>query len=243
MGASPAFPSVLVAAVLLSFVLASFRANFGPVRQAYEAAVPLDLPGARRVRVDPAGATIYQQLAHDLSSRCNGLITLPGFNSLYLFTGIEPPTRLNTTAWFTMLTQAQQDTIIRRLTETQGTVCAVRNATMISLVSWIARRTDLEDVPLAHSPNPFVPVARIGAKWFGARQLHGGPRRTDMRNQREKKGGRRRDGPSVQPARAKTCSDPWRSPTTSTVSTTSRHMIVARTAELSSKGPCRRLSS
>ena len=154
---------MLVAGVLLSFGLASFRANFGTVRQAYEAAVPLDLPGAMRVRVNSADATVYQRLVHDVSSRCNGLITLPGFNSLYLFTGIEPPTRLNTTAWFTMLTPAQQNTIIRRLAETQGTVCAVRNAKMISLVSRIARRTDLEDVPLAqYVRTQFVPVARIG---------------------------------------------------------------------------------
>jgi len=162
-GASPAFPSVLVAGVLLSFGLSSFRTNFGPVRQAYEAAVPLDLPGATRVHVNSREASVYQRLVHDVSSRCDALITLPGFNSLHLFTGIEPPTRLNTTAWFTMLTQAQQNTIVRRLAGARGTVCAVRNATMIALVSRIARRTDLEDVPLAqYVRTQFVPVARIG---------------------------------------------------------------------------------
>jgi hypothetical protein len=149
--------------MILSFATASFRSNFRPLRWAYDAALSIDLPGAKHVRMAPASGILYQSLVHEVSRRCNTLITMPGLNSLYLFTGIEPPTKMNTTAWFTLLNRQQQDAIVRELAQASGTVCAVRNENEIAHWARITGRDDLKQTPLArYIEREFVPVVQIG---------------------------------------------------------------------------------
>jgi hypothetical protein len=88
--------------------------------------VPLDLPGATGVRADPAQAAHLRRLSHELETRCRTFVTQPGFNSFYLFTGIEPPTSLNMTLWDRCLSDAEQQRIVDALARTPPPVCAIR---------------------------------------------------------------------------------------------------------------------
>jgi hypothetical protein len=54
--------------------------------------VPLGLPGAERIHLPAEDVSEYQLLAQFLRDRAHTLFSLPGFNSLYFWTGTEPPT-------------------------------------------------------------------------------------------------------------------------------------------------------
>jgi hypothetical protein len=96
------------------------------MRAAYQAGVPLDLPGAERILVTPHQAAIYQQLTQSLTAHCGTFVSMPGMNSLYLFSRLPPPTMLNATLWVALFTPAQQAVITDRLSRLTVPVCAVR---------------------------------------------------------------------------------------------------------------------
>ena len=93
---------------------------------AYVQGVPLALPGAERVRVPREQATLYRLLAENLAKRCRTFVTQPGLFSFHLFTGMDPPTRLNATVWMLLLSDAQQERIVERLAGSPAPVCALR---------------------------------------------------------------------------------------------------------------------
>jgi hypothetical protein len=93
---------------------------------AYAQGVPLQLPGAERVRVPREQAILYRLLAGNLATRCRTFVTQPGLFSFHLFTGMDPPTRLNATVWMLLLSDAQQERIVERLAGSPAPVCALR---------------------------------------------------------------------------------------------------------------------
>ncbi|MGH7268644.1 MAG: hypothetical protein ACREMB_27830, partial [Candidatus Rokuibacteriota bacterium] len=95
-------------------------------RHAYEDGVSLGLPGAESIRVAPRQATLYRALTANLAAHCATFVTMPGLNSLYLFTRLEPPTMMNATVWMSQFTSAQQLEIARRLSSLTVPTCAVR---------------------------------------------------------------------------------------------------------------------
>jgi hypothetical protein len=92
----------------------------------YAQGVPLELPGAERVRVPPEQAALYRMLAGNLARRCRTFVTQPGLFSFHLFTGMDPPTRLNATVWMLLLSDTQQERIVERLAGAPTPVCALR---------------------------------------------------------------------------------------------------------------------
>jgi hypothetical protein len=111
-----------LAAVTASGAYATHRR----LEEAYRQGVPLGLPGAERIRVPAQQAALYRFLVRTLASRCRTFVTQPGLYSLHLFTGMEPPTRLNTTVWMILLSDAQQQRIVDRLAALPPPVCALR---------------------------------------------------------------------------------------------------------------------
>ncbi len=111
--------------LLVGGVATSLSATEARVRAAFEAGVPLGLPGAETIRVRPPQARLYRVLAGNLA-RCRTFVTMPGLNSLYLFSGVDPPSTRNTTLWVALLTPAEQADIAARLARTPAPVCAVR---------------------------------------------------------------------------------------------------------------------
>lgn len=113
-----AAPTVVVLLALVWLwmpVLRSFR-------DAYAASVEVELPGADGVRVlEAERADVQRQV--DVLRECEQFVTLPGENSLYLYTEKEPPTGFNTVLWPTLLNDEEQQAIVDVLESTEGDVC------------------------------------------------------------------------------------------------------------------------
>jgi hypothetical protein len=116
----------VLAAALIALTASGAFATHLQLATAYEQGVPLGLPGAESIRVPAEQATLYQLLVGTLRARCRTFVTQPGLNSFYLFTGMEPPTRANTTVWMLLLSDAQQEQIVERLVDAPAPVCALR---------------------------------------------------------------------------------------------------------------------
>src|SRR5947199_195093 len=74
----------------------------------------------RRLRVpgwacSPLRSRCTRTLARNAAAHADVLFSLPGMQSFHLWTGVPPPTTINATHWFTLLTAAQQDAIRDRL--------------------------------------------------------------------------------------------------------------------------------
>jgi hypothetical protein len=109
----------------------------------YRGGVPMEVPGAERVRAPVTTAATYRWLADEIDRRCETFITLPGMNSLYLFTGREPPTMLNATAWMQLFDDARQEHVVRQVEAIPG-LCVVRNQRLVSFWTRKPRNGPLE---------------------------------------------------------------------------------------------------
>lgn len=58
----------------------------------YLKATPLDLPGARLIRVEPSLASTLQQLTQVVRKHCDTFYSTPGFDILYFYTQLPEPT-------------------------------------------------------------------------------------------------------------------------------------------------------
>jgi hypothetical protein len=98
---------------------------------------PLDLPGTRLVRLDRGFVSELRDLTHAVKQHCDTLYSAPGFDSLYVFTGLEPPTG-QLRNWPGAHSRSQQKQIADDLAraEDAGTrVCIVRDTNRIK--EWV----------------------------------------------------------------------------------------------------------
>jgi hypothetical protein len=116
----------VVALAVTALVGATVRTTGQRLEATYAAGVPLGLPGTEGIRVRPGQARLYRVLAATLSARCRTFVTMPGLNSLHLFSGVDPPSARNTTLWVALLSAAQQAEVADRLARHDAPVCAVR---------------------------------------------------------------------------------------------------------------------
>jgi len=78
----------------------------------YARAVPLDLPGAQRVRTTERNVATYHWLSANIRENCDALISAPGLNSLHFWTDVAPVSTLNTTLWPLLFDHDQQRRIV-----------------------------------------------------------------------------------------------------------------------------------
>jgi hypothetical protein len=78
----------------------------------YAAQMPLGLPGAGRLRLTEQEVATYNWLVSNLRASSDTFISAPELDSLYFWTGKEPPTRLNANCWVTFFTDAQQRAVL-----------------------------------------------------------------------------------------------------------------------------------
>lgn len=153
--------AVAAAAAALAFLVLvniQLRQPLDQYRAGYDASVPLGLPGAEEVRVGAGEAQIFRQVDHAIESNCRVLLTLPGMNSFYLWTGLEPPTGYNATAWMTLFDEAHQQRVIDATSSTRG-LCVLENKGYAEFWS----RGPVPDEPLVrYMHRGFRPVAVIG---------------------------------------------------------------------------------
>jgi hypothetical protein len=83
---------VSAAGILLLAVMGCSVWQLRAVRQGYAALVPVDLPGTARLRLPMKTVKLLQTLTQTLRERADTFLCVPGFSSLYFWTGKEPPT-------------------------------------------------------------------------------------------------------------------------------------------------------
>ncbi|MGH3924081.1 MAG: hypothetical protein ACRDTT_14640, partial [Pseudonocardiaceae bacterium] len=111
-----------VAWLVLWSILPSVRNGF----LAYDLGVQPQLPGASRLRIAQSQAHTYERLIEILRNRCSTFLSVPGLNSLYLFSDSEPPTYLNATAWMYLFDAPTQARVVERSARIEG-LCTVRS--------------------------------------------------------------------------------------------------------------------
>jgi hypothetical protein len=97
-------------------------------RDEYRAGTPLALPGATRLRVPEEIAATYQWITYNLRAYADGFIGMPATNSLYLWTGQEPPTTKNPGAWMILLDEAEEREVAQALAPKENACAVVADA-------------------------------------------------------------------------------------------------------------------
>ncbi len=100
----------------------------------YKANVPVDLPGARWVRLEPAEASRYQHLAKIVPANGDVLFTYPGMVSLNAWFDMPAPALAHATHWFSLLNDARQRQIIDGLKAAKAPVIVVDRDHVLYLI-------------------------------------------------------------------------------------------------------------
>ncbi len=141
----------------------------------YQSNIPLSFSGAEFVRLPEQDVALYNFLVENIRNNCDDFITLSGIYSLNFWTQIEPPTTYNTTALLELLSDEQQQAIIRKM-QSSPRGCAVThhgiytddknntNPLLISLQENYKKTAELRDYRLLFSSGN-VPVLTYYAKF------------------------------------------------------------------------------
>lgn len=147
---------VLVAVVLTGFVAnKTLRVQLRENRAVYDAAIPLDLPGATSVRAGETEVRLMRAISAGINANCNSFVMLPGMNSFYFWTRQEPPTGYNATGWPTLFDDEAQRRVIADTRLIEG-LCLLRNLPLAE--GWG------EGIP----PGPLVRYLHRGFRLLGA---------------------------------------------------------------------------
>jgi hypothetical protein len=154
------WPAAAACTLALVSTAGSYVIPLAGMRRLYRQLPSLALPGARMLHVMPDQVQGLHELVGKLRNGCETFVTLPGLNSLYLWSGREPPTGLNATSWMFLFDDALQRRIVARL-ETIERLCLVRHPELVA--SW-ARSRPLPWLPLlAYLETRFELRERMGA--------------------------------------------------------------------------------
>jgi hypothetical protein len=108
---------------------------------------PLPFSGAGQVRLTPEETEEYEGVVDFIeSNRCSGFIGYPNVDSIYLWTGIEPPKPFAPGAWVTALDEEGQNRILAQMHATPRP-CVLRNEAVAA--AWLGARPS-PDTPLVH---------------------------------------------------------------------------------------------
>ena len=117
--------------------------------------VPLNLPGASRLRLPPELVAKQHWMVDQIRLRASTFLCMPsGYNSLYFWACQRPPTALNTTMWPDLLNTDEQLCVIAAL-ESRRDICVIHETTEPPAVR---RDAPLEQYLRKH----FHPVDRFG---------------------------------------------------------------------------------
>jgi hypothetical protein len=105
----------LAALIGVRFVIAGER---------YRDGSDLGLPGAEILRLPTSASALFRVLAMNAAAHGDILFSEPGMFSLNFWSGLPPPTLTNVTHWFSLISSARQQAIIRVL-ETHPRACII----------------------------------------------------------------------------------------------------------------------
>jgi hypothetical protein len=121
---------------------------------------PLPFKGASAMHLPPEEVDRYTRLV-DLIQRhhCTNFISYPNIDSLYLWSGIEPPPPKAPGAWINALEDSQQQRVVDAL-EATPRPCAIRSDEQAE--AWLHGNPPPLDAPLVkYVFNEFRPVAQV----------------------------------------------------------------------------------
>lgn len=126
----------------------------------YGEKVAVPFPGASQLRLAPEDAANYTRLIELLRvHRCTDFIGYPNVNSLYLWSGIEPPAPRAPGAWIEALDSERQARVVRALRRSPRP-CAIRNEGLAG--AWLGGEPP-PDRPLVNYVNDeFRTVEEVG---------------------------------------------------------------------------------
>lgn len=152
--------SVALVALATIFAVNAVLRSIGNNATIYRDNFEVPFPGAGQLRLPQADADNYTRLVELLHEhRCTALIGYPNVNSLYLWSGIEPPVLTPPGAWIEALDSAKQARVVRDLRRSPRP-CAIRNEGLAG--AWLGGQPP-PDRPLVHYVNDdFRPVETVG---------------------------------------------------------------------------------
>jgi len=149
-------------ALVLAAIVVTLNRTWAAVEY-YSAREPLNLPGAARLRTDSLSAETYRWLVYNLRTHSDTFIGLPGLNSLYFWTGKEPPTAFTVGAWMTFLDNDRQTAVAAALSRYPN-VAIIRHRW---LAEGYAKGRSLDDRPLvAYINQNFRTIGSFGGFEF-----------------------------------------------------------------------------
>lgn len=154
--------TALAADLAVNFILRSIQYN-APIYGERQAA-PAVLKGASQLRLPDEDIDNYTSLIGWIEEYgCTEFVGYPNVNSLYLWTGIEPPPPAAPGAWIEAMDAERQRRVVRELKATKRP-CAIRNEGLAG--AWLGGaeppRRPLENYLL----NRFQPVEEVGPFQF-----------------------------------------------------------------------------
>jgi len=125
----------------------------------FAAGSPSGLGGAELVRMPAKQGAQLRQLVAAIDSDCSSFITFPGMNSIYIWTGQEPPSDLRYGVWWLTPDPVDQRAVVRQLQGRSG-LCVVKNQTLIDF--WAQGRLVPPQPVVAFIDASFMPSATFG---------------------------------------------------------------------------------
>ncbi len=110
----PALVAIPVVVFGAWVVLKPLRSEIRLARDTYDAGVPIDLPGARDIHINEPQVLQLEELTAALRASCDTFLTLPGMNSLNLFSDEEPPVEV-AGPWPFFFHVAEQQKIVKEV--------------------------------------------------------------------------------------------------------------------------------
>ncbi|HWJ42180.1 MAG TPA: hypothetical protein VNR67_01995 [Solirubrobacterales bacterium] len=166
-----AIAAVAAAVTLVVLVNIQLRQPLESYRDSYDGLVSLDLPGAEDVRLSPEEVDLYRGVARTIAANCNSLLMLPGMNSFYFWSGLEPPTGYNATGWTTLFDDAHQQRVIDETRDIRG-LCVLENEPIAA--GWSSGTIPAGEPLVRYLRSGFRPIATIGDYRLSRREGTGG---------------------------------------------------------------------
>jgi hypothetical protein len=107
--------------------------------------VPFNLPQTSWRRADEEHVALYRWLSLNLAKLSDTFVTEPGINSLYLWSGKNPPTTYNTTHWMTMFSPTRQAEIVNALNAHPNAGAVRKNQLTQNWLSRSGRRMTMDE--------------------------------------------------------------------------------------------------
>lgn len=118
--------------------------------------VPLDLPGARWLRLHPELADTLRVLRRNLVQHADMVYSYPGMFSFNIWASKPTPTAANVTMWTSLLGQTQQFAILEKL-RSDARACLIINQPVTNADNW-GSETPLTEFMVSD----FTPALRLG---------------------------------------------------------------------------------